>query len=715
MSKAHKSWPHRRRNQFSSQRSLKKEMNFFQQQPPPFGTVPPQMTFPPNWQGVEKDPAFLTKDFNLLTLNNQPLPGNTSQPRAKGPENNLHNQYEQKVRPYIDLIDSLRALGVEQDLALPAIAVIGDQSSGKSSVLEALSGVALPRGSGIVTRCPLVLKLKKQPYKAWAGRISYQNTEIELQDPGQVEKEIHKAQNVMAGNGLGISHELISLEITSPEVPDLTIIDLPGIARVAVGNQPRDIGLQIKALIKRYIQRQQTINLVVVPCNVDIATTEALSMAHEVDPEGDRTIGILTKPDLMDRGTEKSIINVVRNLTYPLKKGYMIVKCRGQQEIINRLSLAEATKKEITFFQTHPCFRVLLEEGSATVPRLAERLTAELITHIQKSLPLLEEQIRESHQKATEELRRCGADIPSQDADKMFFLIEKIKMFNQDIEKLIEGEEVVRENETRLYNKIREDFKNWIGILATNTQKVKNIIHEEVEKYEKQYRGKELLGFVNYKTFETIVHQYIQHLVEPALSMLQKAVEIIRQAFVNMAKKHFGEFFNLNHTVQSKIEDIKVRHTEKAENMIQLQFRMEQIVFCQDQIYSVVVKKVREEIFNPLGKPSQNMKLNSHFPINESSVSSFNEIGVHLNAYFSETSTRLANQIPFIIQYFMLRENGDSLQKAMMQILQEKNRYSWLLQEQSETATKRRMLKERIYRLTQARHALCQFSSKEIH
>lgn len=83
MSKAHKSWPHRRRNQFSSQRSLKKEMNFFQQQPPPFRTAPPQMMFPPNWQGVEKDPAFLTKDFNLLTLNNQPLPGNTSQPRAK--------------------------------------------------------------------------------------------------------------------------------------------------------------------------------------------------------------------------------------------------------------------------------------------------------------------------------------------------------------------------------------------------------------------------------------------------------------------------------------------------------------------------------------------------------------------------------------------------------------------------------------------------------
>lgn len=114
---------------------------------------------------------------------------------------------------------------------------------------------------------------------------------------------------------------------------------------------------QIKALIKKYIQRQQTINLVVVPCNVDIATTEALSMAQEVDPDGDRTIGILTKPDLVDKGTERVIVNVVQNLTYHLKKGYMIVKCRGQQEVTNKLSLAEATSKEMTFFQTHPYFR----------------------------------------------------------------------------------------------------------------------------------------------------------------------------------------------------------------------------------------------------------------------------------------------------------------------------------------------------------------------
>ncbi|PNJ42390.1 MX1 isoform 10, partial [Pongo abelii] len=164
-------------------------------------------------------------------------------------ENNLCSQYEEKVRPCIDLIDSLRALGVEQDLALPAIAVIGDQSSGKSSVLEALSGVALPRGSGIVTRCPLVLKLKKLVNEdKWRGKVSYQDYEIEISDASEVEKEINKAQNTIAGEGMGISHELITLEISSRDVPDLTLIDLPGITRVAVGNQPADIGYKIKTL-----------------------------------------------------------------------------------------------------------------------------------------------------------------------------------------------------------------------------------------------------------------------------------------------------------------------------------------------------------------------------------------------------------------------------------------------------------------------------------
>ncbi|XP_069437350.1 interferon-induced GTP-binding protein Mx2 isoform X1 [Ovis canadensis] len=698
----------RRHAPTSTQHHPKEDMNFHQQPPGLPGPALGQTMSPPPWQMGESNPDFLPNNFNQLNLDPQQPEADGGQQRSKGPENNLYRKYEEKVRPCIDLIDSLRALGVEQDLALPAIAVIGDQSSGKSSVLEALSGVALPRGSGIITRCPLVLKLTKRECE-WTGKITYRNVTQQLHNPSEVEREIRRAQNIIAGNGVGISHELINLEVTSPEVPDLTLIDLPGITRVAVENQPQDIGLQIKALIKMYIQRQETINLVVVPCNVDIATTEALSMAQEVDPDGDRTIGILTKPDLVDKGTEKGVLKVMQNLTYHLKKGYMIVKCRGQQDITNKLSLAEATRKEVMFFQTHPYFRVLLDEGKATVPLLAERLTTELIWHINKSLPLLENQIKEKHQRATEELQQYGDDIPSDEGDKMFFLIEKIKVFNEDIEKLIEGEEIVIETESRLCNRIREEFTRWVLILTTNIEKVKSILNEEVSKYETKYRGKELLGFVNYKTFETVVKHYLGQLIDPALKMLQKAMEIIWQTFKDTAKKHFAEFCNLHQTVQNKIEDIKTKQMAEAANLIQLQFRMEKLVFCQDQIYGVVLNKVREEIFNSVGKASENPQSKHPFLNNQSSVSSIVEIGVHLNAYFTETSKRLANQIPFIIQYFMLQENGDKVQKAMMQLLQETQHYSWLLQEQSDTATKRKFLKEKIFRLTQAQQALYEF------
>ncbi|KAF6120467.1 MX dynamin like GTPase 2 [Phyllostomus discolor] len=699
MPKARRSWPQQGHDQFPSPNHPRVETNTSPKQPSLFRPPGGQARFTANMPGGNKDQVPLSKNMTSTTASSQMPRESRGQQRTTGSETTLYSQYEEKVRPCIDLIDSLRALGVEQDLALPAIAVIGDQSSGKSSVLEALSGVALPRGSGIVTRCPLVLKLKKQLSSevSWRGKISYQDKELKLQDPSQVEREINKAQNIVAGSGVGISHELISLEISSRDVPDLTLIDLPGITRVPVGNQPVDIGQQVKALIRKYIQRQETINLVVVPCNVDIATTEALSMAQEVDPDGDRTIGILTKPDLVDKGAEKTVVNVVQNLTYRLKKGYMIVKCRGQQDITDKLSLAEATKKEMMFFQAHPYFRALLQEGKATVPRLAERLTSELIAHITKSLPLLEEQIRVSLQAATEELRQCGENVPSSDNDIMFFLIEKIKMFNQDIEKLAEGEDVVKDEETRLINKLREEFKDWARVLKASIQNANNIIHEEVSKYEKQYRGKELLGFINYKTFQAIVQQYIDQLVGPALDMLQKIVEIVRQAFVDLARNHFDEFANLNQTAQSKIEDIKTKQSATAEDIILLQFRMEKLVYCQDQIYSTVLQKKRKEVFNPLANMSQTQ---------EPAVSAITEISVHLDAYFCETSKRLANQIPFIIQYFMLQENSDHLQKAMMQILQEKEHYSWLLQEQSETAQKRRRLKEKIYRLTQARRAL---------
>ncbi|XP_053471503.1 interferon-induced GTP-binding protein MxA [Ictalurus furcatus] len=630
----------------------------------------------------------------------------------------LSEQYEEKVRPCIDLIDSLRALGVEKDLALPAIAVIGDQSSGKSSVLEALSGVALPRGSGIVTRCPLELKMKRSREEDfWHGKIKYkkdhdEDYEEEIQNPADVEKKIREAQDHMAGVGVGISDELISLEVTSADVPDLTLIDLPGIARVAVKGQPENIGEQIKRLIKKFITKQETINLVVVPSNVDIATTEALKMAQEVDPNGERTLGILTKPDLVDKGTEETVVSIIHNEIIYLTKGYMIVRCRGQKEIMDRVSLHEATEKEKDFFKDHPHFSTLYEEGMATIPNLAEKLTLELVHHIELSLPRLEEQIDIKLADSQAELDRYGSGPPTEPAERICFLIDKVTAFTQDAINLTTGEELKNIQHLNIFSSLRRQFALWKMHLDDSGETFKSRIEKEVNEYEEKYRGRELPGFINYKTFEVIVKDQIKQLEEPAIRRLKEISDLIRKGFIQLAQNSFLGFPNLLKMAKTKIECIKQVKELEAETMLRTQFKMELIIYTQDSMYSDTLSTLKLE--EEEGE-RQKVILPNSFSISCSLYNHSNnratleELMRHLKSYYSIASKRLADQLPLVIRYLLLQESAKQLQREMLQLMQDKNATDQLLKEDHDIGNKRNNLQSRQKRLMEARNYLVKF------
>ncbi|XP_029357349.1 interferon-induced GTP-binding protein Mx-like [Echeneis naucrates] len=620
--------------------------------------------------------------------------------------NTLNQQYEEKVRPCIDLIDSLRSLGVERDLALPAIAVIGDQSSGKSSVLEALSGVALPRGSGIVTRCPLELKMKrKKEGEEWYGKISYQDHEEEMDDPAVVEKKIREAQDEMAGVGVGISDDLISLEIASPDVPDLTLIDLPGIARVAVKGQPENIGDQIKRLIQKFITKQETISLVVVPCNVDIATTEALKMAQGVDADGERTLGILTKPDLVDKGTEETVVEIVHNEVIHLKKGYMIVKCRGQKEITEKVSLTEAIEREKDFFNSHVHFQTLHDEGYATVPKLAEKLTLELVHHIEKSLPRLEEQIEEKLAQTQLDLERYGTGPPTDAAERLIFLIDKVTAFTQDAISLTVGEELKCGEKLNIFSTLRREFGKWIQHLDCSGEHFNSVIEREVEQYEEKYRGRELPGFINYKTFETMVKEQIKKLEEPAVKKLKDIGDAVRKVFIQLALSSFAGLPNLMKTAKTKIEAIKQEKECTAESMLRNQFKMEMIVYSQDRTYSSSLddkkKEEREEEEEDDYGRSVVYSTDNH--------ATLKELMLHLQSYYQIASQRLADQIPLVIRYQMLQESAIQLQREMLQMIQDKDNLDVLLKEDFDIGSQRAALQSRHKRLMKARAYLVEF------
>ena len=200
--------------------------------------------------------------------------------------------------------DELRDVGLQQYINLPRIAVLGTQSSGKSSVLETIVGLDfLPRGDGVVTRRPLELRLNHQStdVKPWGvfeeipGKKFYNFNEVRDNIIGLTDK--------VAGGKKNIVDKPIVLNIFSHTCPDLTLIDLPGVTRIPIGDQPQNIEQITKSMCHRYCSDPRTIILCVIPANSDMTTSDGLQMARELDPKGLRTIGVITKIDIMDKGT----------------------------------------------------------------------------------------------------------------------------------------------------------------------------------------------------------------------------------------------------------------------------------------------------------------------------------------------------------------------------------------------------------------------------
>ncbi|MCJ8747872.1 hypothetical protein PDJAM_G00158400 [Pangasius djambal] len=613
---------------------------------------------------------------------------------SKPMEGVVHSHLEERVRPYIDLIDSLRLIGIEEDLALPTIAVIGDQSSGKSSVLEALSGVALPRGSGIVTRCPLELKLRKIKCGVqWQAVISYKEQFIEFDDPSLVEGYVEEAQNELAGEGVGICDELITLEIMAPDVCDLTLIDLPGIARVPVKGQPEDIGHQIKSLIRKYIEKDQTINLVVVPCNVDIATTEALKMAQEVDPEGKRTLAILTKPDLIDRGTEKNVLDIVRNQVIPLSKGYVIVKCRGQKQIDDKISLSEATRVEREFFRRHEFFSCLLYEEKATIQCLATKLTQDLVDHIKKSLPLISEEIKKQLWSFRKELSQCEPGPPLDPQKRKTFFIDTLTKFNDKINRLASGEVVNNDN---LFVLLRSEFRKWKDHLDNTKASFHKTVQDVVNEYDLMHRGRELPGFSDYKVFEMVVQKLVIQLSGPAIDTLRVIRDTIQKQFSDVSKTCFLNYPFLQCVATNKIDNIQSKQEAKVEQRIMEQFEMEQLVYTQDGIY---FKTLNETHSADGQKASED---------NFAGFDSRNKYPEMLRAYYEIVVQRLADQVPMLIRYFMLKESAQLLCSEMLGLMDGAN-VADALREESDVSRRRIDMQNRTDRLTLAQEKLSNF------
>ncbi|GMM43569.1 dynamin-related GTPase [Pichia kluyveri] len=335
------------------------------------------------------------------------------------------------------------------DLDLPLLTVIGSQSAGKSSVLENIVGKDfLPRGTGIVTRRPLILQLihvaandpllHKSDFISDEAPIDPNEMTLEqhlrnhnsssnvneippstpaeewgefLHIPGKrfynfenIRKEIENETSRIAGINKGISRIPINLKIYSPNVLNLTLVDLPGLTKIPIADQPVDIERQIKNLLLEYISKPNSIILAVTPANQDLVNSEALKLARQVDPQGKRTIGILSKLDLMDHGT--NALDILTGKVYPLKLGFIGVVNRSQQDINQRKSLDESLAAEMEFFNSHPAYKTI--SNRCGTEYLAKTLNKTLMNHIRERLPDIKAKLNTLMGQTEQELASYG-------------------------------------------------------------------------------------------------------------------------------------------------------------------------------------------------------------------------------------------------------------------------------------------------------------------
>ncbi|KAG6537827.1 hypothetical protein ZIOFF_002926 [Zingiber officinale] len=329
--------------------------------------------------------------------------------------------------------------------SLPAIAVVGGQSSGKSSVLESIVGKDfLPRGSGIVTRRPLVLQLHKidghREYAEFMHLPRKRFTNFAL-----VRKEIQDETDRETGLNKQISPVPIHLSIYSPNVVNLTLIDLPGLTKVAVEGQPDSIVADIENMVRSYIEKPNCIILAISPANQDLATSDAIKICREVDPKGERTLGVLTKIDLMDKGTDA--VEILEGKSYRLQFPWIGVVNRSQADINKNVDMIAARRREREYFANSPEYKHLAHRMGSE--HLGKVLSKHLEQVIKSRIPGIQSLISKTLAELEGELTRLGKPVAADAGGKLYAIMEICRIFDQIYKDHLDG---VRPGGEKIYN-----------------------------------------------------------------------------------------------------------------------------------------------------------------------------------------------------------------------------------------------------------------------
>ncbi|KAF9899281.1 hypothetical protein EC991_009161 [Linnemannia zychae] len=448
----------------------------------------------------------------------------------------------------IDKINRIRSYGLNKMITIPQIAILGDQSSGKSSVLEAITKLSFPRNIETCTRFATQVSLRQGDIPQMSASIDGEsefNDKYQAQDTKDCKWDVHAA--VTAANEIlcancEISEKVLEITLSGPTLSPLTIIDLPGYINTTIDGQDKTIVQTIRTINTRYIKDSRTIILAVVPANVDLNNIYVLGEAERYDQNMERTIPIVTKPDAIEQDLLPNLIQTILNKRKFVKLGYLVMRNSSYKDI--DMPWENARQLEEDFFNSSPLWSQVPEtnKGRISVKNFLGDL---LYNHIKKELPLLKNDILDLIVKYDKALADMGLPVLSIGTAKTKYFnsivrlktslialldgdysFDYITQFKRDFEtqSVKSAEESVKDagNCESLSLESEGDYRLIRSSLYRHYQRYNVVMNKEKYMLSKEkitelvlrYKKNELPGFISFNTFTKIYMETLSRWIE---------------------------------------------------------------------------------------------------------------------------------------------------------------------------------------------------------
>lgn len=358
-----------------------------------------------------------------------------------GPRSPLTGLHSAQSTLRLEQIARLRARGIGNHIDLPQLVVCGDQSSGKSSVLEGLTGIPFPRQDGLCTKfaTEIILQHACEDLTIVASILpSVRRSDSEKSEIGTFRshlqsfeelptliEEVTRLMGIRTGGsdqpGPAFGEDVLRIEVRGPVGLHLSIVDIPGLISVPNEEQDDDDVQTVHSLVDGYISNPRTIILAVVQAGNDIANQSIIKKSRQFDAEGERTVGIITKPDLINKGSEKRIALLAANKdTTKLKLGFFLVKNPTPEELAKGITPEQRQKNEVQYFHTSPWKEQILNPERVGISSLRQYLQVLLDKHVAREIPKVRQDVQKLLTRTELELSSMGEKRDSPSKVRMF-------------------------------------------------------------------------------------------------------------------------------------------------------------------------------------------------------------------------------------------------------------------------------------------------------